>query len=947
MAFFLLLISSRAFAEEICPVPSTGSIGTTTFSTFFDFGFRFDPEDITTAVKVINRTSNSRVSPALRGWVDLHTHPMAHLGFGRRVFHGAPDVDILMPHPWGDCKGLYRPTTPEQALHNCNYTHGGWGFDNGCGNHIRAIVINHALDSKFREDWGGSGNVHGDHHHHGLSEGLPFWPHHSSKLHQQMWWEWLKRARDGGLRVIVALTVNNELLARITNGDPPFDDKSVADMQIDETIRFVRRHQDFMEIAYSAADLRRIVSQNKIAVILGMEVDKWGNFGAGVEPTEEAVVQEIIRLYRKGVRYFFPVHLIDNPFSGTALYNYLFALVNKRLNGYWPELELSADTRINFNFGSVGALGAIERFAEIGQFFPGPYGAISKAIMDTVRAIIIGLEHAPGCVEWPFECVVPGAAFFPHTCCPEPFGFLKCCAEYREIKRVLEDLPPPHYITSGGVINRRGLSDIGRVAIFEMMKLGMLIDIDHMSLKAQRDTIAFVRGFGGYPLIMGHNNIIKPELGRERDALPEIVREISEMGGMFGIGTVHSTPGEFIRRFKAAWEAMGRRAVAIGSDVNGFETLPHHERPKTRQSSHEFYTDFFATYPYILSPGLTAANVEEFKRQFPAITTIDSTPTGARLNRRTFSPNMWDYIAEGGVSHYGLMPEFLFDVYRQGREGMEVIEALMNSAEYLAQTWETAERRAREILGVSAEGRGTITVNLPPIENLCPYGNPNRGDREFDGHGPRIIMTVSVEVYPRDRRYLQATVRFRAEETTHDWSTIQKEWTIDTFGPPAPPGTVYHRVVGESGSSIDVVLHGHNCRHEIIPRSGPVAKIILVGDTMGTDINEDPNCADCDDTRIVRIEFRPIQVEVGPPGERPFEGMRTRDRYMYGQIDGANSGNNSEQNSESGLETSSYANKNYGCSIFSFGSISSAILFSIIILYMLMRKRKSIFKQKI
>lgn len=33
----------------------------------------------------------------LRGFVDMHTHPMSHLGFGGKVVHGAPGVDVLMP----------------------------------------------------------------------------------------------------------------------------------------------------------------------------------------------------------------------------------------------------------------------------------------------------------------------------------------------------------------------------------------------------------------------------------------------------------------------------------------------------------------------------------------------------------------------------------------------------------------------------------------------------------------------------------------------------------------------------------------------------------------------------------------------------------------------------------------------------------------------------------
>ncbi|MCL6649652.1 MAG: hypothetical protein K6U89_15120 [Chloroflexi bacterium] len=42
--------------------------------------------------------------------------------------------------------------------------------------------------------------------------------------------------------------------------------------------RFVDRHRDFMEIAYTPEDLRRIVMMGKRAVMLGVEVDAIGNF---------------------------------------------------------------------------------------------------------------------------------------------------------------------------------------------------------------------------------------------------------------------------------------------------------------------------------------------------------------------------------------------------------------------------------------------------------------------------------------------------------------------------------------------------------------------------------------------------------------------------------------------------------------------------------------------
>ena len=119
-------------------------------------------------------------------------------------------------------------------------------------------VISELFDSDFasklKNDLFNGGNLIGDHRHEGIDstpQQFRYWPHQSSKVHQQMWWEWIKRAKEeGNLRVMVALAVNSELLAEIINGNQPRDDRKLADQQIDELISFVGRHSTWMEIAY-------------------------------------------------------------------------------------------------------------------------------------------------------------------------------------------------------------------------------------------------------------------------------------------------------------------------------------------------------------------------------------------------------------------------------------------------------------------------------------------------------------------------------------------------------------------------------------------------------------------------------------------------------------------------------------------------------------------------
>ena len=116
------------------------------------------------------------------------------------------------------------------------------------------------------------------------------WPKHNDITHQQMWVDWIKRARENGMRIMVALAVNNKTLATALKGDPPLDDRGSADLQIREIRAFVNRHRDFIEIAASSADLRRIVRSGRLAVVLGIEIDDLGNF----DSTEGSISQAAI-----------------------------------------------------------------------------------------------------------------------------------------------------------------------------------------------------------------------------------------------------------------------------------------------------------------------------------------------------------------------------------------------------------------------------------------------------------------------------------------------------------------------------------------------------------------------------------------------------------------------------------------------------------------------------
>ena len=153
-----------------------------------------------------------------------------------------------------------------------------------------------------------------------------------------------------------ALSVNNRLLARISKGDGPVDDQTVGDLQIAELKNFVARHDDFTEIAYDPFQLRDIVRRGKLAIIIGSELDDIGNFARNVNVSSNAdqmskllVSAEIRRLHTNGVRYVFPVHLVNNKFGGTAIAGLMLNVANKYLNGEGFQVQ-SASANDNLHF---------------------------------------------------------------------------------------------------------------------------------------------------------------------------------------------------------------------------------------------------------------------------------------------------------------------------------------------------------------------------------------------------------------------------------------------------------------------------------------------------------------------------------------------------------------------------------------------------------------------
>jgi hypothetical protein len=358
----------------------------------------------------------------------------------------------------------------------------------------------------------------------------------------------------------------------------------------------VANNSDFMEIALTADDIARITSIPKLAVVIGVEVDHignlqtatWGDLGPIVSvPSPDEVKAEIHRLYDDGVRYIFPVHLLDNAFGGTATYEDLFNVSNTRESGApWSLKCAYPSDNISYSYSRPG----VEEFV--------------------VSLIKLG------------EAFIPG----PGPDCP------------------------------AGQRNARALTENGIAGIREMMRLGMLIDIDHMSQDAVDQALALAEAVqpGGYPLNSGHNNARgSGGAATERALTAKQYARIGALHGMAGVGSSGQDAAAWLALYHQVTTAMGPGAVAgFGTDTNGFGL----GMPPRLGSSVKYTTDF----PVSTDHGKT-----------------------------------WNYNTDG-VAHYGMLPDFLKDVGSLPG-GPAVVDNAMTGTEYFYQTWRKAERQSAHV----------------------------------------------------------------------------------------------------------------------------------------------------------------------------------------------------------------------------------------------------------
>lgn len=132
---------------------------------------------------------------------------------------------------------------------------------------------------------------------------------------------------------------------------------------------------------------------------------------------------------------------------------------------------------------------------------------------------------------------------------------------------------------SGGAATDEGFTPFGRAVVKDMERLGMVVDVSHLSDRAFWELC----GFAGRPFVASHSNA-RAVCDHRRNLTDDMFREIVARGGLVGINFYplfvteegHSDDvGDLVRHVFHFLELGGEDVLALGSDFDGADMPPY------------------------------------------------------------------------------------------------------------------------------------------------------------------------------------------------------------------------------------------------------------------------------------------------------------------------------------------------------------------------------------
>ncbi|WP_371614719.1 discoidin domain-containing protein [Streptomyces sp. NBC_00454] len=449
------------------------------------------------------------------------------------------------------------------------------------------------------------------------------WPAHDSLTHQQNYYAWIERAWRGGQRVLVNDLVTNGVICSVYF----FKDRSCDEMT---AIRLEAKKsydmQAYIDKMYGGPGKGwfRIVTDSAQA----REVVKQGKLAVvlGVETSEPFGCKQILDISQcskqdidKG---------LDELYGLGVRSMFLCHKFDNALCG------------VRFDEGALGTAINVGQFLSTGTFWQ------TEQCKGPQHDNPIGLAAAPNAQkELPAGVAVPSYA-------------------------------------SGAQCNTRGLTDLGDYAVRGMMKRKMMLEVDHMSVKAAGQAFDILES-ESYPGVISSHSWM--DLGW--------MERLYKLGG-------------FVAQYMSGSEAFSAEAkrtdalrekyhvgYGYGTDMNGVGGWPG---PRGADAPTP------VTYPF------------------------RSTDGGSVIDKQTAGQRTWDFNTDG-AAHYGMVPDWIEDIRLVGGQG--VVDDLFQGAESYLRTWgSTEQHRAGVNLAAGAASSASSAEWWNPFVNFAS-GKAVDGDR--------------------------------------------------------------------------------------------------------------------------------------------------------------------------------------------------------------------------
>ena len=576
-------------------------------------------------------------NPSMRGFADYHAHMFSNRSFGGLLFWGQAFVPKI------------EPAAMAEALKPCQHT--------SLKHPVTAAIVSNTPEESFH-----------------FPDGYPDfekWPRYTSAMHQQMYIDWLFRAYQYGLRLVVITATNSEVLCNAAEHTLRCDDEHVVEdqiNQIDQMAYYVKTSESgadhqrpWLEIAYSSDDATRIALDNRLAVVIGVEIDNLFEcgFGRAGHRCSEAEVERMLDEYHDlGVRQITPVHLAESAFGGNAFYDDRFLANSFYLTGEYQKTRPCPEENVTWR--PLGGAG-VPAFAKLLEYMNG-LGWYSPSYDDPAK--------------------------------------------------------------SSSACNARGLSDLGKFLIKQMMKRAMLVDMEHMSQLSTDDTLK-IAGSAQYPVLVSHawfrdlkHDEISPS---DPDSATEWTDQRSEMhtsantiaairalGGVVGVLTdqgrldpaneplkndCETSSKSVASAYLYAVNAMkGDGGVGLGTDMNGLAEQPG-PRFGSNACGEKGPPDHYDCDDLRVPSSDQRTNPKN--QDHPVLYDGTTTVNGIVLTRYRAGNRCFDFNYDG-LAHYGLLPDLIADLQQVGVSSTDIDVLFRSTAAYISM-WKTAKSRAKNI----------------------------------------------------------------------------------------------------------------------------------------------------------------------------------------------------------------------------------------------------------